>query len=204
MTTTKSESPTQEKKGDNKMKKSLDNKEEQELKPSKKKEQQVHSFSDSPKSIPFNASKPPSAPTLQDSLNLSLSDGNFQMVVVADHSHSSSVSDGAIKVAKAEEPSKTAKTTSVVAVMDVEDFDEKGTSDDEVSKKDKLWYIVLLGLRIAAFVFCKIAFAVLVGDHRKKVSRRSSTNEWYDYQTESSSSLSQYDEMHWYDYREFK
>ena len=62
MTTTKSESPAhQEKKGE-KMKNSAENKKEEEveLKPSKKKEQHY-----------YPVSKPPSAPTLQDSFNIS-------------------------------------------------------------------------------------------------------------------------------------
>ncbi|KAL2335648.1 hypothetical protein Fmac_016861 [Flemingia macrophylla] len=200
MTTTKSETLAQENKG-HKTKGYSDNSKEEEAKPSKKNEQHHHNHtvSESPRSISFNASKPTSVvPTLQDSLNLSISDGELQMVV-ASLSHSS-VSDGAIKVVNSkEEPMKT-----MVEVMDVEEVEE-GTydnddddDDDDVvhSKLEGKWYIVLLGLRIAAFVLCKVAFFVLASDQRKKVRITSTT--WSSYYAESSS------QIRWYDFPEFK
>ncbi|KAL2979086.1 hypothetical protein AAZX31_13G152800 [Glycine max] len=190
MTTTKSESPAhQEKKGE-KMKNSAENKKEEEveLKPSKKKEQHY-----------YPVSKPPSAPTLQDSFNIShshhsFSEGDLQMVAA---SYSlSSLSDGAIKVVKDEKNDKSL----VVAVMDVE---EDAEDADGVNKKEGKWYVVLLALRIAAFVLCQIAFSVLAGDRRKKLRRGSSTNNLYLSYYDSSSS-SEYSQTHWYDYEAFK
>ncbi|CAJ1946743.1 unnamed protein product [Sphenostylis stenocarpa] len=194
MTTTKSETPFQEKKGDM-MKKHTENTEEEELKPSKKKEQKHYHH--------HPISKPPSAPTLQESFNNShshhsFSEGDLHQMVAASHSHS--ISDGAIKVLKEEVNNK-----SVVAVMDVGNVEEEGTRDDDddgVSKKEgKKWYIVLLILRIVAFVFCKIAFAVLASDRKKKV-RRESPNRWYDDYSESS--FEEDSEPHWYNFEEFK
>ncbi|RDX84691.1 CASP-like protein N24, partial [Mucuna pruriens] len=191
MTTTKNENLAQEKKGDKMKRYSESEEKEEEVKPSKKKEQQHnHPVSESPlRSITYKASKHPSAPTLQDSFNKShshhsMSDGDLQIVVAShshSHSHSQSVSEGTINVVKEE----------TKAVMDK----EEGTHDDGVSKKESKWFIVLMGLRITAFLFCKLAFSVLASDHRKKVRPVSS---WYDYDEESSSQL------HWYDFKEFK
>ncbi|TKY50419.1 CASP protein N24 [Spatholobus suberectus] len=197
MTMTKSESPAPEKKGE-KMKRYSEEKEEVKASKIKKEKQQQHPVSESsPRSVPFNASKPPSAPTLQDSFNSHsshrcVSEGDLQMVVATSHSHSS-VSDGAIKVVK-EEPNN--KSTTVAVTTDVEEVEEEGTRDDGVSRREGTWYIVLLALRIAAFVFCKIAFSVLAADQEKKVRRVSYTNTWY--------GVYAYYQTHWYDFREFK
>ncbi|KAK7381395.1 hypothetical protein VNO78_34049 [Psophocarpus tetragonolobus] len=191
MTSGKGESPAQEKRGERMMKRNSEKKEEELKGSSRKKEQKhEHTVSEPPKSIPFNASKAPSAPTLLDSFNNSrsphsFSDGDLQMVI-ANHSHSS-LSDGAIKVVKEE----LNNSKSMVSVMDVEDAEEEGTRGDEVSKKEGKWFNVLLGLRIAAFVFCKIAFVLLAAD--KRVDEGLPENVWFASETE-----------HLYDYNEFK
>ncbi|KAK7365161.1 hypothetical protein VNO80_13999 [Phaseolus coccineus] len=199
MTTTKSETSSQEKKGDRMKKHSEKTEEEEELKPSKKKEQSHHHNHHHP------ISKPPSAPTLRDSFNSShshhsFSEGDLQMVAA---SHSHSISDGAIKVVKEEVNNKS------VIVMDVEDVEEGAR--DGVPRKVSKWYIVLLSLRIAAFVFCKIAFSVLASDRRKKLHKASSKrwnespNTWYGFYYESPSSSSELDsQIHWYYFEEFK
>jgi len=199
MTTTKSETPSQEKKGDRI--KRVSEKTEEELKPSMKKDQNHHHHQP--------LSRPPSTPTLQDSFNNShshhsFSEGDLQMVV-ASHSHDS-ISDGAIKVVKEEVNNNTS-----VAVMDVENGEEEAR--DGAFKKVKKWYIVLLILKIAAFVFCKIAFSVMASDRKKKLHKATSKrwnelpSSWYGYYGESppSSSWSEEDsQSHWNDFQEFK
>ncbi|XP_027922361.1 CASP-like protein N24 [Vigna unguiculata] len=217
MATTKSEAPSQEKKGD-RMKRHSEKteEEEEELKPSKKKEQSHHRHNHNHH---HSISKPPSAPTLQDSFNNShsnhsFSDGDLQ-IVAASHSHES-ISDDAIKVVK-EAVNKTVKSVPVMAVENVEEGarhhannngDEDGVSKKKVSK----WYIVLLCLRIAAFVFCKIAFSVLASDRRKKVRKapskrwnESPPDTWYTFTVETPATTQlDSDELHWYDLEEFK
>jgi len=216
MPTTKSEAPSQEKKGD-RMKRHSEKteEEEEELKPSKKKEQSHHRHNHNHH---HSISKPPSAPTLQDSFNNShsnhsFSDGDLQIVAA---SHSQSISDDAIKVVK-EAVNKTVKSVPVMAVENVEEGarhhannngDEDGVSKKKVSK----WYIVLLCLRIAAFVFCKIAFSVLASDRRKKVRKapskrwnESPPDTWYTFTVETPATTQlDSDELHWYDLEEFK
>ncbi|QCD95209.1 hypothetical protein DEO72_LG5g3302 [Vigna unguiculata] len=215
MPTTKSEAPSQEKKGDRMKRHSEKTEEEEELKPSKKKEQSHHRHNHNHH---HSISKPPSAPTLQDSFNNShsnhsFSDGDLQIVAA---SHSQSISDDAIKVVK-EAVNKTVKSVSVMAVENVEEGarhhannngDEDGVSKKKVSK----WYIVLLCLRIAAFVFCKIAFSVLASDRKKKVRKapskrwnESPPDTWYTFTVETPATTQlDSDELHWYDLEEFK
>ncbi|KAL9323323.1 hypothetical protein ACSQ67_008180 [Phaseolus vulgaris] len=190
MTTTKTETPSQEKKGDRMKKHSEKTEEEEELKPSKEKEQSHHHHP---------ISKPPSAPTLRDSFNNShshhsVSEGDLQRVVA---SHSQSISDGAIK-----EVNKKS-----VTVMDVEDVEEGAR--DGVSKKVSNWHIVVLSLRIAAFVFCMIAFSVLASDRREKLHEASPNWIGSDYESnwvvshDEASSLQDF-QIHWYYLQEFK
>ncbi|XP_014510187.1 CASP-like protein N24 [Vigna radiata var. radiata] len=213
MSTTKSEAPSEEKRG-GRMKRHSEKteEEEEEVKPSKKKEQRHKQQQQQHHSI----SKPPSAPTLQDSFNNSHSNHSFsesdlQMVVA---SQSQSMSDDAIKVVK-EAVNKSIKSAAVMAVEKVEEGARDAVADDDgVSKKVSKWYIVLLSLRIAAFLFCKIAFSVLVSDRKKKVrkappSRRwneSPPNTWYTFTIETPVPTPEldYDELHWYQFQEFK
>ncbi|KAG2383771.1 hypothetical protein LR48_Vigan10g273700 [Vigna angularis] len=209
MSTTKSETPSEEKKG-GRMKRHSEKteEEEEEVKPSKKKEQ---SHKQQQQHHHHSISKFPSAPTLQDSFNNShsnhsFSDGDLQMVVA---NHSQSMSDDAIKVVK-EAVNKSIKSVAVMAVEKVEEGAHDAVADDDgVSKKVSTWYIVLLSLRIAAFVFCKLAFSVLASDRRKKVhqapSRRwdeSPPDTWYTFTY--ATPLLDSDELHWYQFQEFK
>ncbi|XP_027358776.1 CASP-like protein N24 [Abrus precatorius] len=158
----------------------------------KKKEQQ-HPLSESQRSISFDSShytppkKSPTAPTLHSHMHghHSMSDdGDLQMVVAnQSHSHSSVHDDGA--------------NVSIVKELEPKMVKNIGEIEEGSKKEGKLCFVVLLGLRIAAFLLCKIAFSVLASDNQKIFGRMPSPY-WQGFYQEVLY------ELHWYYYWEFK
>ncbi|KAK7316444.1 hypothetical protein VNO77_35476 [Canavalia gladiata] len=165
-TGTKSESKNNERRKNRYYSNSKEKEEVEDLECSKKNKEDQNSVSES-----FSSHKSASAPTLADEL---MSDGDLQMVVTNSHSFSS-VRD---------------------VVKDIEEIELEGTNGEFNSKEERKWWKLLLALRIAGFVLCKIAFSLLASDNQKLLLRVPSY--WQgDY-------IELPYQLHWYYYREFR